>query len=96
MSKALAPQVKALVWGEPFTEQPHPYLTVWVGCRRYSTEMSRLLPSAGGWLDQDAELMLAFGICEDTYQEESEVKKRWDAAQHARVPLQTTGGEIVS
>ena len=39
---------------------PHPYLVAWIGCRNLSTDLQRVLPDAGGWLDQDLELMLAF------------------------------------
>lgn len=50
--------------------EPHPYLLIWLGCRRHSSEYHKVLPDSGGWLDQDAELLLAFEIVDDLYAEE--------------------------
>lgn len=44
-------------------ELPHPYLVVWQGLRLWETKAkTRPLPSSGGWLDQDAELMWAIEL----------------------------------
>lgn len=61
--------------------EPHPYLRVWLGCRAYSTPEHRLLPNAGGWLDQPAEMMRALDVCERAYSEEQAARKAFDEAQ---------------
>jgi hypothetical protein len=52
----------------------HPYLQIWSACRKYGDGMTGqpALPSAGGWLDQDAELMLAFDIAAEILKEVEE------------------------
>ena len=45
----------------------HPYLKIWIGCNHFSTDMVKVLPNAGGYLDQDWETMEAFMIIETVY-----------------------------
>lgn len=60
-------------------EYPHPFVVIYMGTKRYASEMyPRPLPGAGGWLDQDAWLMLGLEVCEDLYDQEQAVKKAFE------------------
>ncbi len=61
----------------PLSRPIHPYLEIWMNCRKYAGPLGgTALPETGGWLDQDAELMLAFDILNQLYAELEEEKKR--------------------
>jgi hypothetical protein len=48
-------------------------------CRKLQGDsMARVLPEPGGMLDQDWELTWAFGIIEDQYSKELELKKNFE------------------
>lgn len=58
---------------------PLPHLELWLMCRRLQGDsMARLLPDAGGVLDQNYELTWAFGIIDDQYHTELELKKNFE------------------
>lgn len=62
--------------GEPLSQPLHAYVNVWLGCRRYSSGLGgTALPGSGAYLDQDAELMLAFDLLEAIQQEILDARK---------------------
>ncbi|HET9753742.1 MAG TPA: hypothetical protein VFP52_12300 [Myxococcales bacterium] len=72
-------------------EAPLPIeLRIWLKCRQYSATLNGQagLPQAGGYLDQDAELMLAFEVLEDldkTLKEEEVIREKTREAAAARL-----------
>lgn len=68
-------------------ESPHPYLDIWLMCRRLSTAQHRHLPDAGGVLDQDYMLMWAFGILDDAYEQEIDLKQTLERSAQDREAL---------
>lgn len=58
--------------------EPLPHLELWLMCQRLQGDTTtRLLPDAGGVLDQNYELIWAFGIIDDQYHTELELKKNF-------------------
>lgn len=60
-------------------QYPHPYLLIWLECRRHGnplTGAASLPEPEKGWLDQDAELMLAFEILEEIQEAREEEQKK--------------------
>lgn len=58
-------------------EHPRYHLSAWLLCRKLQGDsMARVLPDAGGALDQNWELTWAFGILEDAYTAEYELKTK--------------------
>jgi len=79
----LETQVTAL-FVEGRVDDPHAYLQVWVGLRRYQERAGwRPLPGPGGWLDQDAELMWALEECDRVWGELDAERRGREAAQTA-------------
>lgn len=79
-------QLREIDLGIPLSKPTHPYVDIWIHCRRYSTSMSGApaLPQSGSYLDQDAELMLAFDILNDLYDAiQVENKARKEAMENA-------------
>ena len=73
-------------------EPLHPYIKIWMGCKRFSTSMSGapILPGPGSYLDQDAELMLAFEILEevwDTIEKRRETIRKLTNKDNPQSPL---------
>ena len=65
------------VWKE--TSYPHPYLLIWLECRRQANPFTGAISypePEKGYLDQDAELMLAFEVLEEIQDQREEEKKR--------------------
>jgi hypothetical protein len=70
--------VKELVQTERIHD-PHPYMQMWVWCRNLQGDSSnRLLPYAGGVMDQPWEVVWAFGVIDDAYREERELKQEFE------------------
>ena len=68
--------------------RPHAYVQIWVGLRRYQAQAGwRPLPGAGGWLDQDAELMWALEECDRVWGELDAQRKSSEAARAALAGL---------
>jgi hypothetical protein len=87
LRRELTEQVTAL-FAEGHVETPHAYVQVWVGLRRYQQQAGwRPLPGAGGWLDQDAELMWALEECDRVWAEQDAQRKSSEAAQEALVGM---------
>lgn len=71
-------QLNELDMGIPLSNPPlHPYLQIWIACRKYGNGMTGMpcLPDGGSYLDQDAELMLAFDLAIQLYEEIETGKK---------------------
>lgn len=66
---------------------PHPYLEIWLTCRRFSTAQYRHLPDAGGVLDQDYMLTWAFDILDEAYEQEIELKQTLERSAQDREAL---------
>ena len=64
-------------------EYPHPYIVLWLECRRHSNAMGvAMYPEPEkGYMDQDAELMLAFEVLDECW---SEREKAEDSRQRAK------------
>jgi hypothetical protein len=69
----------------PLDRPMHPYLSLWLACRRYGRHVvlpngnvviEPILPMAGGYMDQDAELMLAFNMLDEIEREVTEGRER--------------------
>jgi hypothetical protein len=58
--------VKKLV-AEKSLKNPHPYLMIWLGLRSWFRDEQRHFPEEGGWLDQDAETLMALEIIDNLY-----------------------------
>lgn len=78
---------------------PHPYIELWVACRRLSPSSPEekggedflLLPEPGkGYLDQDADLLLAFEVCEEFREEEARAEEARMRAREAARSLHMT------
>ena len=55
---------------------PHPFLAIWLLCRRYQGEGSvRVLPEVGSVLDQDYETMWAFEVIDELYSTENQLQQ---------------------
>jgi hypothetical protein len=70
---------------EGLVEKPHAYLRIWLGCRRYGNALNGApcLPGPGSYLEQDAELMLAFDIMSDYWATLREADKIREITQKA-------------
>ena len=87
LREALEAQVAAL-FAEGRVDAPHAYVQVWVGLKRYQERAGwRPLPGAGGWLDQDAELMWALEECDRVWGEQEAARRSSEAAQAALAEL---------
>lgn len=62
---------------KPLTHQLHPYVSIWLGCRRFGNREhgQPCLPEAGAYLDQDAELMLAFEVLDEILAQIEKIRK---------------------
>lgn len=80
---------------EEYLEQPypHPYLIIWLECKRYGDGFSGMpaLPDPSvGWLDQDADLLLAFEVLDELqHTREEEEKRRAQLKEQAGTFFQT-------
>ena len=73
--------------GAKLSRPLHPYVEIWIGCRKYSGGLTSapVLPQTGGYLDQDAELMLAFDLLQEIYEQlETERKAREENIRNAQ------------
>lgn len=69
-------------------EDPLPQLAVWIMCRKLQGDsLSRLLPDAGGVLDQSYELLWAFAIIDDQHQQELELQRNLEESKQNREEL---------
>jgi hypothetical protein len=75
IEEIIRPQVQAIISGSGVSN-PHPHFLVWLGCRNSSGEGFSVLPEAGGWLDQDAELATSLNMINQLFYEEREAKKK--------------------
>jgi predicted thioredoxin/glutaredoxin len=68
------------IYQEPF---PHPYILIWLECRRQSglTGVPAYPEPNKGWMEQDADLMLAFTILEEIQQERQELQRMREEAR---------------
>jgi hypothetical protein len=77
LEEEIREQVTRLVQDGSIAE-PGLHLDAWLMCRKLQGgSETRVLPDAGGALDQNAELTWAFGIIEDQYAQETELKKNF-------------------
>jgi hypothetical protein len=58
------------------TGHAHIYLQLWITCRNIQGEGPRLLPEAGGVLDQDYMTMWAFDVIDTAYREEQQIEQQ--------------------
>ena len=66
--------MRVLVQNDAVTD-PLPHLKIWLMCRRLQGDSTtRVLPDAGGALDQNYELMWAFEIIDEQYTIEQDAK----------------------
>jgi hypothetical protein len=60
-------------------QYPHPYLMIWLECRKQANPITGAISypdPTKGYLEQDAELMLALEVLEELYQELEQEKDR--------------------
>lgn len=66
---------------------PHPYLVIWMECHKHPDSLSGT-PSypdpTRGWLEQDADLMLACDVLDDLQHERQQAEEARDKVRAAR------------
>ena len=75
------------MYREGKVDHPSPYLLIWAGCKRFSTDLMKVMPNAGGWLDQDAEMMIAFEVIEEIAKEEEKANQMFQKAQAGQLQM---------
>lgn len=75
-------------------QDPDPYLMIWSGCRRYSNEFVRVLPNAGGWLDQDLYTSLVLEVIDLLYREETAAREAFERKPVALPRNVWQGGQV--
>lgn len=61
---------------------PHPYILIWLECVRHAHPETQVLPypdPSQGFLEQDADLMLALSVCEEYRAEQAKQQARQEA-----------------